>query len=162
MPQTTLPNRAFPADAAGWGRLNTGLAAAGGPGAGGHVQLPGRRPFLRFQLSRDAAFKLSSQTKAVLDSLTNDVQMTIFFQPDGDNEEIYGLTSALLAEYQNANPRHVHVTPAGLHPLPGPAKELLSKCDLNGPRRRISSSSRATAIKRLFMPGNWPITISAN
>src|SRR5580658_4093787 len=64
--------------------------------AGGH--------FMRLQLSHDAAFKLSPQTRAVLDSLTNDVQVTIFFQPNGNNQEIYGLTSALLNEYQNARP----------------------------------------------------------
>ena len=43
----------------------------------------------------------------VLDSLTNDVNVTIFFQPDGDNEEIYALTSGLLTEYQHANARAI-------------------------------------------------------
>jgi hypothetical protein len=92
--------------------------------AAGHV--------LRFELSRDAAFKLSSQTKSVLESLTNDVQVTVFFQPHGDNEEIYGLTSGLLEEYQNANPRHIHVSLLDYTRYVGKAKDLLSKLNLNG------------------------------
>jgi ABC-2 type transport system permease protein len=92
--------------------------------------------FLRFHFSRDAAFKLSSQTRAVLNSLTNEVQVTIFFQPDGDNQEIYGLTSGLLTEYQNANPRHIHVRLLDYTRFAGPAKELLSKYELSGPREK--------------------------
>ena len=41
--------------------------------------------FKRYQLSRDAAFKLSPQTVRVIDSLTNDVTITIFLQPTGQN-----------------------------------------------------------------------------
>ena len=65
--------------------------------------------FKRYHWSRDAAFQLSAQTLRVLDSLTNDISVTIFFQPNGDNPEIYSLTTALLAEYQHANPRHIRV-----------------------------------------------------
>jgi hypothetical protein len=92
--------------------------------------------FRRFQLSRDAAFKLSRSTKTVLESLTNDVQITMFFQPDGDNTEIYGLTSALLNEYQNANPRHVHVTLLDYTRYAGAAKAFLATNNLSGSKRR--------------------------
>ena len=44
--------------------------------------------FKRFQMDRDSAFKLSEQTLRVLDSLTNDVNVTIFFRPHGADEEI--------------------------------------------------------------------------
>ena len=81
--------------------------------------------FLRFQWSRDAAFKLSRQTKAVLESLTNEVRVTIFFDPKGANQEIYALTQALLTEYQNANPRHIHVRPLDYTRYAGRAKDLL-------------------------------------
>ncbi len=118
------------------GALNTLLAAAAtlclvamlNYLAAGHVW--------RFQWSRDAAFKLSRQTRVVLESLTNEVQVTIFFQPDGDNEDIYVLTSRLLEEYQNANPRHVHVRLLDYTRFPGPSKELLVKYDLNGSREK--------------------------
>jgi LPXTG-motif cell wall-anchored protein len=87
----------------------------------------------RFQWSRDAAFKLSGQTKAVLESLTNDVDVTIFFQAhEGKNEEIYGLTQGLLEEYQNANPRHIHLRLLDYTRFAGEAKEFLSKHDLSG------------------------------
>jgi len=46
--------------------------------------------YFRLLGSRTSSLKLSRQTLAVLDSLTNDVQVTIFFQPNGDNQEIYG------------------------------------------------------------------------
>jgi hypothetical protein len=82
--------------------------------------------FKRFQLSRDAAFKLSQQTIRVLDNLTNDVNVTIFFQPAGANSEIYQLTKALLAEYQHASPRHIHVTTLDYTRYAGEAKELLA------------------------------------
>jgi ABC-2 type transport system permease protein len=136
MPQTDTSKPSFSGGRRWLGAMNTILAAAAVLAlavmlnylAGGH--------FHRFQLSRDAAFKLSRQTKAVLASLTNDVQVTIFFQPDGDNVEIYGLTSALLAEYQNANPRHLHVRLLDYTRYAGPAKELLAKLDLSGPREK--------------------------
>jgi hypothetical protein len=88
--------------------------------------------FKRFQLSRDAAFKLSEQTVRVLDSLTNDVNVTIFFQPTGQNAEIYQLTKLLLAEYQRANPRRIHVQTLDYTRDIGGAKELLATNSLAG------------------------------
>jgi hypothetical protein len=96
--------------------------------AAGHI--------LRLQLSNDAGFKLSRQTLAVLDSLTNDVQVTIFFQPNGGNQEIYGLTTGLLNEYQNAKPNHIRVTLLDYTRFPVPAKELLAKYALNGAQEK--------------------------
>src|SRR5580658_8271885 len=109
MPQSASPQQSFSSGRRWLGALNTVVSAAAALAlvvmfnylAAGHA--------LRFQLSRDAIFKLSPATKTLLASLTNDVDVTIFFQADGDHQEIYGLTSALLAEYQDANPRHVHV-----------------------------------------------------
>ena len=88
--------------------------------------------FKRYQWSRDAAFKLSDQTVRVLDGLTNDVNITAFFQPAGDNTEIYQLTKALLSEYQLANPRRIHVTTLDYTRLVGAAKEFLSTNNLVG------------------------------
>ena len=86
----------------------------------------------RFQLDRDSVFKLSPQTLRILDGLTNDVNITIFFEPHGPDEEIYGLTSALLTEYQDACPRHIHVSTLDYDHEVGAAKEFLAKHSLSG------------------------------
>jgi hypothetical protein len=96
--------------------------------AGGH--------FKRFQMDRDSAFKLSEQTLRVLDNLTNDVNATLFFEPHGANEEIYGLASALLAEYQQACPRHLRVKTLDYDRKVGEAKEFLAKHSLSGLREK--------------------------
>jgi hypothetical protein len=88
--------------------------------------------FKRAYWSRDASFELSMRTRNVLESLTNDVTVTIFFQPSGDNQEIYSLTSALLAEYQQVNPHHLHVKLLDYTRSVGEAKELLTKDNLTG------------------------------
>ena len=88
--------------------------------------------FKRYFWSRDAGFELSARTLGVLRNLTNDVSVTIFFQPNGDNREVYLLTKALLTEYQDANPRHIHVKGLDYTRLAGEAKELLSKHSLSG------------------------------
>jgi hypothetical protein len=93
--------------------------------------------FKRFQMDRDSVFKLSAQTLRVLESLTNDVNVTIFFQrPSANketaNEEIYGLASGLLAEYEQACPRHLHVKTLDYDREAGEAKEFLATHNLNG------------------------------
>jgi len=88
--------------------------------------------FKRFQLDRDSVFKLSKQTRRVLDGLTNDVNITIFFEPHGANEEIYELVSGLLTEYQQACPRYIHVTTLDYDRNVGKAKDFLAKYSLNG------------------------------
>ncbi len=88
--------------------------------------------FTRIQMDRNSIFKLSKQTRRVLDSLTNDVNVTIFFEPHGANEEVYGLVAGLLAEYQQACPRHVRVTTLDYDREVGKAKEFLAKHSLNG------------------------------
>jgi hypothetical protein len=136
MPPTDTSKPSFSSGRRWLGALNTGLAAFAALALAVMFNYLAAGHFQRFQLSRNAAFKLSRPTKAVLESLTNNVLVTMFFKPDGDNEEIYDLTSALLAEYQNANPRHVQVKLLDYTRFPGPAKELLSKLDLHSPREK--------------------------
>jgi hypothetical protein len=137
MPETDTSKPSFSSGRRWLGVLNTGLAAAAVLALVAMFNYLATGHFRRFQLSRDAAFNLSRQTKAVLESLTNDVEVTIFFQPDGENnQEIYGLTRALLAEYQNANPHHIHVRLLDYTRFAGPAKELLAKLELTGPREK--------------------------
>jgi hypothetical protein len=84
----------------------------------------------RFQLDRASPLQLSEQTHRVLDSLTNDVNITIFFDPHGPNEDIYSLTTALLTEYEQACPRHVHVKTLDYGKDVGAAKEFLAAHNL--------------------------------
>jgi ABC-2 type transport system permease protein len=87
--------------------------------------------FKRIQMARDSTYTLSSQTLHILQDLTNDVKVTLFFQPNGDNQEIYVLASSLLEEYQQANPRHLHVSTLDYTRDVGAAKDLLSKHNLS-------------------------------
>jgi hypothetical protein len=92
--------------------------------------------YKRYQLDRDSAFRLSPQTLRVLDNLTNDINVTIFFDPRGADEEIYALTSGLLTEYQQACPRYVHVKTLDYDRDVGAAKEFLTKFKLNGAKEK--------------------------
>jgi hypothetical protein len=92
--------------------------------------------FKRFQMDRDSAFKLSPQTRRVLDSLTNDVNITLFFEPQGANEDIYVLSSGLLTEYREACPRHLRVKTLDYDRDVGAAKEFLSRYNLTGVREK--------------------------
>jgi hypothetical protein len=136
MPQDEISKPSFSGGRRWLGALNTAVSAAAALAVIVMLNYLATGHFWRFQWSRDAAFKLSRSTKTVLESLTNDVQVTMFFQPDGDNEQIYGLTSALLTEYQNANPRHVHVTLLDYNRFAGAAKELLARCNLTGSKQK--------------------------
>ena len=60
----------------------------------------------RFQLSDRGKIKLSPQTVNVLRSLTNQVEVTVFFDAQKE-EEVYSLVSALLKEYNYLNPNIV-------------------------------------------------------
>jgi hypothetical protein len=62
--------------------------------------------FKRFPWAEATNFKLSPATLSVVKSLTNDVTITLFYERKAD---VYTMISALLAEYQNANPKYVHV-----------------------------------------------------
>jgi hypothetical protein len=136
MAQTDTPKPSFASGHRWLGALNSVMASAAALALVVMLNYLAAGHFRRFQWSRDAAFKLSRQTQVVLDSLTNDTQVTLFFQPGGENEQIYGLASGLLAEYQNANPRHIHLRLLDYTRFPGPAKELLSKHIPNGPRNK--------------------------
>lgn len=88
--------------------------------------------FKRVQWSGSGALKLSRQTLRILDSLTNDVAVTIFFEANGRNPDVYEMSRALLGEYQNACPRHVHVKTLDYTRFAGEAKELLARYRLSG------------------------------
>lgn len=88
--------------------------------------------FKRFEVDKDSAFTLSPQTVRILDNLTNDVNVTLFFEPHGANEDLYGLASGLLAEYEQTAPRHIHVQTLDYDRNVGAAKEFLTTNNLTG------------------------------
>jgi hypothetical protein len=88
--------------------------------------------FRRWQWAGGSLYKLSPATRSVLGGLTNDVTITIFFEPHGDNEQIYGLTAALLKEYQSDCPRHVHVRTLDYSREDSEARDFLNKHQLSG------------------------------
>jgi hypothetical protein len=57
---------------------------------------------LRTQWGRDARLQISAVTRELLLSLTNDVQVTVFFNPD---EPLFSSVTGLLREYQLASAR---------------------------------------------------------
>src|SRR6202000_738952 len=92
--------------------------------------------YRRIQADRNSPFTLSEQTQHVLEGLTNDVNITLFFQPHGADEEIYLLASGLLTEYQQANPRHIHVKTIDYNRDVGVAKDFLVKWSLEGSKEK--------------------------
>jgi ABC-2 type transport system permease protein len=106
----------------------------------------------RFQMDRLSPLKLSEQTRHVLDSLTNDVTITLFFEPHGDNEEIYTLSADLLTEYEQACPRHIHVKTLDYGREVGAAKEFLTRHNLAGLKEKDFV---------LFESGGAPKTVDA-
>src|ERR1700687_3381811 len=62
------------------------------------------RHYRRFSLTTDARFQLSQETRQVLQTLTNDVKITIVFDAD-PQDTIYSLVSSLIKEYRFASPR---------------------------------------------------------
>ncbi len=92
--------------------------------------------FKRTQWGAGSAFRLSPQTEGLLKSLTNNVDITIFFSPHGDEEDIYSLVAGLLTEYHNANPAHIHVKTLDYTRFDAEAKAFLAAHKLNGLKER--------------------------
>jgi hypothetical protein len=103
----------------------------------------------RFQWAQRSLFKLSPQTASVLSSLTNDVTVTIHFDPR-EQSDIYSLTSGLLNEYQNANPRFIHVKSLDYRRFPGDERVLLDRLHLNSLKERDFVVFEANGRSKLF------------
>jgi hypothetical protein len=82
----------------------------------------------RFQWGSTARIELSAQTVRVLQSVTNRVDVTIFFDRKGE-EELYTLVSSLLKEYNYVNP-NVQVRTVDYTRYTGAAEEVLAKYNL--------------------------------
>ena len=95
----------------------------------------------------------------VLNSLTNDVKVTIFYQRKAD---VYTMIRALLAEYQHANPAHVHVADLDYVKSPGEAAESAGPASSAGRSKRTLWLLRQgqRPAPRSVMTSNCRITIS--
>ena len=60
------------------------------------------RHFGRYYLSSQTRIQLSPRTVSILESLTNDVKVTVYYDKD---DPLYSYISELLDEYQDANPK---------------------------------------------------------
>lgn len=81
--------------------------------------------FKRLQTSSRLRQEITPQTTTLLSRLTNQVEVTIFFDQQ-DNEQIYSLVLALLKQYSYANP-NIRVQSLDYTRSPGKAAVLLSK-----------------------------------
>jgi hypothetical protein len=84
--------------------------------------------FKRFFWGGATNAKLSPATRRVLQSLTNDVTVTLFYRHKAD---VYTLVGSLLAEYQQANPAHVRVVDLDYLRSPAEAQILLARLHLD-------------------------------
>jgi ABC-type uncharacterized transport system involved in gliding motility auxiliary subunit len=92
--------------------------------------------FTRSQWGARSAFRLSPQTTSLLHSVTNNIEVTLFFSPHGDEEDMYSLCVGLLSEYQNANPKHIHIKTLDYERFPSDAKAFLTAHNLNSLKDR--------------------------
>jgi hypothetical protein len=65
----------------------------------------GTQYFKRFYLSSQTRIQLSTRTVSVLQALTNQLTVTLYFDKQGDNAEFYPTILALLNEYRTVNPK---------------------------------------------------------
>ncbi len=86
--------------------------------------------FRRVDISSDLTTRLSPQTVQLARDLTNDVNVTLFFNPK-NHRDLYALSSRLLKEYQAANPRHINVRTLNYATFDGEARAFLLQRHLN-------------------------------
>lgn len=84
--------------------------------------------FKRFQVSANSRFEITPQTSALLKRLTNQIDVTVFYDQQ-DNQEIYGLVSSLLKQYSYANP-NILIQIIDYKRSSGKAATLLAKYNL--------------------------------
>src|ERR1700690_2735701 len=92
------------------------------------------RWFKRFYLSSQTRVELSSQTLAILKSLTNHADVTLYYDT-GDPEGFYPDIVALLNEYRSANPR-IAVKTVDYVRDAGEAQKIKELYKLNSPKAK--------------------------
>ncbi|MDB6026618.1 MAG: hypothetical protein JWM68_2841 [Verrucomicrobiales bacterium] len=79
----------------------------------------------RFEWTNNSRWQLAPQTTRVLETLTNDINVTVFFDAKAE-PEVFGLTTGLLKEY-SLRSSHVKVKIIDYARFPGAAEGFLSK-----------------------------------
>lgn len=111
---------------AGW--LRVGLGTVSVLALVVMVNYLAQRHPVRWYVTAEGETKLSPQTRAVLDSLTNEVRVTVFYDRE---DPFYPLVVGLLREYQLANPR-VHVRTVDYLREAGAAQQVFAEYQLAG------------------------------
>jgi hypothetical protein len=88
----------------------------------------GNRHFVRAHLANDARFELSPLTRQLLRTLTNEVHVVMFFEPD-PHATLYSAVKALITEYQLASPM-LKVEFVDYRTSPGRAVQIKDKYNL--------------------------------
>jgi gliding motility-associatede transport system auxiliary component len=78
------------------------------------------RNFKRFHWTKDSRYELSPMTHKLLDTLTNEVKVIVFFDPENP---VYGLVKGLINEYQLVCPK-LDVEYVDYNRLPGRAMRI--------------------------------------
>ena len=94
----------------------------------GMVNYLSRDYSLRFYLSTHTRIKLSPRTLGLLKSLTNQVQVTLYYDTE-DEESLYSTVAELLGEYRRVNPR-ITVQTVDYVRDPGQAQKVKAKYNL--------------------------------
>lgn len=84
--------------------------------------------YRRFRLSQAGTMELAPQTVSLLKSVTNDLDVIIFFDRKGE-EDLYQMVSGLLREYNFQNPK-ISVKSVDYTRYPGTAEIILAKYKL--------------------------------
>ena len=90
------------------------------------VNFLGARHYRRVTLSEDRVPPLAPVTLQVVHALTNDLKVTVFFDPD---EVLYGQVMQLLRQYEHASPR-VKVSVVNYVTEPAKAEQVKTRCQL--------------------------------
>ncbi len=119
-----------------------------------------RQYFLRFHASTHSRIELSPRTVALLRSLTNRVNVTLYYDTE-DERSLYGTVSDLLSEYRLRDPR-ITVQTVDYMRDPGMAQKIKAKYhlstlsdknlvifDCDGRKRQIPGNALATYVEKL-------------
>jgi hypothetical protein len=80
--------------------------------------------YRRWDWSQGGRFALSPMTERLLQTITNDVDIVVCFDPR-EEAEIYGWTRSLLEQYEHGNPR-IHVASVDSTRSPGTAAQVIA------------------------------------
>lgn len=119
----------------------------------------------RFYLSRDTRVQLSPKTLSVLKALTNDVNITVYYDKE---EPLYADIMSLLQEYQ-AHSRKLTVTAIDYYDAPGKAAAFLAQLRLGSITNKdfvtFESNGRTTTVDGSLLNSyqySWQPSTNAN